>query len=116
MTLGFVLKLGVLFRGKSRLGNLELIRNGFAPILIEKDDRRAYFNVLERCQMGGEPGVGNPTEFIAYVERFEERALDRYLRALEISEGIPFDETSRQVGISTCKASDRSGVKRGIKP
>lgn len=81
------------------LGNLELIRSGFAPILIEKDDRRAYFNVLERCQMGGEPGLGDSTEFIAYVERFEEKALDRYLRALEISEGIPFDETSRQVGI-----------------
>ncbi|HEV3157208.1 MAG TPA: Fic family protein [Candidatus Baltobacteraceae bacterium] len=79
------------------LGNLELIRMGFAPILIEKEDRKTYFNILERCCMGGEPGKGDPTEFVAFVERFEEKALDRYLRALEVSHGIPFDQGSRQV-------------------
>jgi Fic family protein len=83
------------------LGNLELIRNGFAPILIELEDRKPYFNVLERCSMCGEPGKGDPTEFVAFVERFEKKALERYLRVLEISENIPFDQSARQVGLLT---------------
>ncbi len=82
------------------LSNLELIRNGFAPILIEKEDRNTYFNVLERCHMSGDPGQGDPTELIAFVGRFEEKALERYLRILEIAENIPFDQSAAQVGIS----------------
>jgi Fic family protein len=82
------------------LGNLELIRGGFAPILIEKEDRSDYFGVLERCHMAGEPGTGDPQEFIAFVEKFEEKALERYLRALEISECVPFEQSARRVGIS----------------
>jgi Fic family protein len=81
------------------LANLDLIRNGFAPVLIDKEDRQEYFTVLERCTLSGEPGKGNPQDFIAFVERFEEKALERYLRALEVSEGIPFDESARQVGL-----------------
>lgn len=83
------------------LGNLELIRSGFAPILIEKEDRRDYFAVLELCHTAREPGKGDPREFIAFVETFEERALERYLRALEISECVPFAQSSREVGIAT---------------
>lgn len=82
------------------LANLDLIRNGFAPVLIEKEDRAEYFAVLERCALSGAPGKGDPEEFIAFVERFEEQALERYLRALEISHGIPFDQSARQVGLA----------------
>jgi Fic family protein len=82
------------------LGNLELIRQGFAPILIEPEDRRDYFAVLEHCQTAGEPGKGDPREFIAFVEEFEEKALERYLRALEISECVPFEESAREVGLT----------------
>jgi hypothetical protein len=81
------------------LGNIELIRNGFAPILIEKEDRDVYFKVLERCHLGGAPGIGDPTEFIVFVEHFERKALQRYLRMLEISEGISYDQSAREVGI-----------------
>jgi Fic family protein len=81
------------------LANLDLIRNGFAPVLIEKEDRAEYFAILERCALSGEPGKGNPEEFIAFVKKFEEMALERYLRALEVSQGIPFDESARQVGL-----------------
>jgi Fic family protein len=81
------------------LGNLELIRTGFAPILIEPEERKTYFNILERCSMAGEPGKGDPTEFIAFVESFERKALERYLRALEIAENIPYDQSAAHVGI-----------------
>jgi Fic family protein len=91
------------------VGNLELIRNGFAPILIEKEDRDIYFNVLERCHMAGEAGKGDPAEFVAFVERFEEKALERYLRVLEVSENIPFEQSARAVGLPT---SESGGVKR----
>ncbi len=81
------------------LSNLELIRCGFAPILIEPQDRPEYFTVLEKCQVVADAGEGDPHAFIAFVEKFEERALERYLRALEISENVPFEESARQVGL-----------------
>lgn len=85
------------------LGNLELIRSGFAPILLDREDRREYFGILERCHMAGEPGKGDPNEFIAFVEKFEEKALERYLRALEVSQGLPFEQTAGQVGLAQRK-------------
>jgi Fic family protein len=81
-------------------GNLELIRCGFAPILIEPEDRREYFAVLERCQTSGEPGKVDPRDFVAFVEKFEEKALERYLRALEISECVPFEQSAQEVGLT----------------
>lgn len=81
------------------LGNLELIRRGFAPILIDKADRTTYFSVLERCQIANPPGIGDPTAFVAFVERHEQLSLHRYLSALEISEGISFVVSSCEVGI-----------------
>jgi hypothetical protein len=49
--------------------------------------------------MSGEPGKGDPTEIVAFVERFEEAAPERYLRVPEIAEGIRYDQISAQVGI-----------------
>jgi Fic family protein len=85
------------------LGNLELIRSGFAPILLDREDRREYFSILERCHTAGEPGKGDPKEFIAFIEKFEENALERYLRALDVSQGVPFEQTARQVGLAPRK-------------
>jgi Fic family protein len=88
------------------LGNLELIRSGFAPVLIEPEDRRDYFSVLQRSQVAGEPGKGDPCEFVSFIGKFEEKALERYLRALEVSENIPFEQSAREVGLRTRKPDD----------
>jgi Fic family protein len=69
--------------------NLHLIQHGYAPILIGLDEKPRYFDVLQRGQLAV-PGVGDATEFVDYMRELEERALERYVRALETAHGRTF--------------------------
>lgn len=67
------------------LNNLHLISHGYPPVLIDPiQDKPAYFDVLKRAQLLGEPGHGDPSEFVAYMGTMETRALEHYLGALAI--------------------------------
>jgi Fic family protein len=68
------------------LENLHLIREGFVPILIGPEEKLRYFDVLQRSRVAV-PGVGDPTEFIAYMADLEKAALERYLAALHTAHG-----------------------------
>jgi len=68
------------------LQNLHLIRDGFAPILIGPEEKAVYFDVLQRGQIAV-AGVGDASEFIAFMADLELKALRRYLHSLEISYG-----------------------------
>jgi Fic family protein len=68
------------------LQNLYLIREGFVPILIGPDEKSRYFDVLQRGQIAV-PGVGDPSEFIAYMAELERAQLERYLRSLQTAHG-----------------------------
>jgi Fic family protein len=68
------------------LQNLYLIREGFVPILIGPDEKSRYFDVLQRGQIAV-PGVGDPSEFIAYMAELERGQLERYLRSLQTAHG-----------------------------
>ncbi len=68
------------------LQNLHLIREGFVPILTGLDEKPRYFDALQRSQ-AAVPGVGDPTEFIAYMADVEKAALERYLAALRTAHG-----------------------------
>lgn len=72
------------------LENLHLIREGFVPILIGFEEKPRYFDVLQRSQIAV-PGVGDPTEFIAYMADLEKAALERYLAALRTAHGESSD-------------------------
>ena len=72
------------------LENLHLIREGFVPILIGPEEKPRYFDVLQRSQVAV-PGVGDPTEFIAYMADLENAALERYLAALHTAHGESSD-------------------------
>ncbi len=63
------------------LQNLHLIREGYAPILIDPQQKARYFDVLNASQTEV-PGVGNPRPFQAYMAELEREALDRYARIL----------------------------------
>jgi Fic family protein len=68
------------------LQNLYLIREGFVPVLIGPEEKSRYFDVLQRSQIAV-PGVGDPSEFIAYMAELERRELQRYLAALKTAHG-----------------------------
>ena len=70
-----------------------MIREGFVPILIGPDEKPRYFDVLQRSQVAV-PGVGDPTEFIAYMADLEKAALERYLAALHTAHGESSDDSS----------------------
>ncbi|MDQ6944386.1 MAG: Fic family protein [Candidatus Eremiobacteraeota bacterium] len=74
------------------LENLHLIREGFVPILIGPEEKPRYFDVLQRSQVAI-PGVGDPTEFIAYMADLEKVALERYLAALHTAHGESSDSS-----------------------
>ena len=76
------------------LENLHLIREGFVPILIGPEEKPRYFDVLQRSQVAV-PGVGDPTEFIAYMADLEKAALERYLAALHTAHGERSDDSVR---------------------
>jgi len=68
------------------LENLHLIREGFAPVLIGPVEQPRYFDVLE-CSQVAVPGVGDPTEFIAYMADLEKDSIERYLKSLQTAHG-----------------------------
>lgn len=64
------------------LQNLQLIREGYVPILIGPQEKAAYFDVLQNAQIEV-PGIGNPNPFIAYTIGLEKTAMRRYLESLQ---------------------------------
>jgi Fic family protein len=65
------------------LQNLELIREGYAPILIDPQEKAKYFDIVNSAQIAV-AGVGDPEPFLAYMVTLEHRALTRYLNVLRV--------------------------------
>ena len=55
--------------------NFELMKNGFPPIVIEKEQRAEYYSTLDEAHM-----TGNNTSFIKLVSDTLDRSLDQYLK------------------------------------
>lgn len=94
--------------GNGRVGrllmNLVLIRGGYPPALVRKEDREEYIGSLETAQLSGETG-----RYYGIIYRWVERSLDIYLEALEpkvaSESGIParplkIGELARETGES----------------
>lgn len=54
--------------------NYQLMRNGFLPVSVNKEDRLEYFNYLEEYAVNG-----SLSPFIDFVAELEEQQLDEYL-------------------------------------
>lgn len=54
--------------------NYQLMRNGFLPVSVNKEDRLEYFNYIEEYAVNG-----NLSPFIGFVAELEEQQLDEYL-------------------------------------
>jgi Fic family protein len=60
------------------LMNYILLKNGYAPALIKKEERGTYIDALEEYHV-----LGKSEKYYAYMYRTIERGLDEYLKLLE---------------------------------
>lgn len=58
--------------------NLELMKNGYPPIIIKADNRSVYYDALDKAQT-----TKDYRDFISLVEAEVESSLDLYLQAIE---------------------------------
>jgi Fic family protein len=80
--------------GNGRLGrlllNLLLIRAGYPPALIKKEDREDYINAIGSAQL-----LGTTARYYEVVYRAVERSLEIYLEALEPQEVASIDTAAQ---------------------
>ena len=57
--------------------NMELMRSGYAPVIIKKDNRLKYYEALDKVHT-----TGDYTDFVKLVTEAEKEMLDRYLEVL----------------------------------
>lgn len=57
--------------------NLSLMNSGYVPVIIKKDKRLEYYNVLDKAHT-----TGNYTDFVKLVTELESEMLNKYLELL----------------------------------
>ena len=57
--------------------NMELMRSGYVPVIIKKDNRLKYYEALDKAHT-----TGDYTDFVKLVTEVENEMLDRYLEVL----------------------------------
>ncbi len=58
--------------------NFELMKNGFPPVVIKKEDRLSYYEFLDKAHV-----TGDYSDFIDMIGILEEEMLDFYLKLIE---------------------------------
>ena len=98
------------------LMNLILVREGYPPAIIRKEDRRRYINALEKAQ-----GGGSLDDFMALIYEGVEQSLDIYLEALEPKEAGQMEQNLLKIGELARKTGEtihtlRYWTKEGLLP
>ena len=57
--------------------NLSLMNSGYLPVIVKKEKRLEYYNVLDKAHT-----TGDYTDFVKLVTEAEKEMLDRYLEVL----------------------------------
>ena len=58
--------------------NMELMRSGYVPVIIKKDNRLKYYEALDKAHTSGDY-----TDFVKLVTEAENEMLDRYLEVVQ---------------------------------
>ena len=58
--------------------NMELMRSGYVPVIIKKNNRLKYYEALDKAHT-----TGDYTDFVKLVTEAENEMLDRYLSVVE---------------------------------
>ena len=57
--------------------NMDLMRSGYVPVIIKKEDRFQYYEVLDKAHI-----TGDYTDFVKLVNELEIEMLNKYLELL----------------------------------
>lgn len=57
--------------------NLDLMNNGYNPVIIKKEDRLEYYDALDKAHT-----IGNYTDFVKLINKLEIEMLNKYLELL----------------------------------
>jgi len=98
------------------LMNLILVREGYPPAIIRKEDRRRYINALEKAQRGG-----SLDDFSSLMYESIGRSLDIYLEALEPKEAGQMEQDLLKIGELALRTGEtihtlRYWTKQGLLP
>ena len=98
------------------LMNLILVREGYPPAIIRKEDRRRYINALEKAQRGG-----SLDDFSSLMYESIDRSLDIYLEALEPKEAGQMEQDLLKIGELALRTGEtihtlRYWTKEGLLP
>ena len=78
---GELVKIHPFIDGNGRLSrlmmNMDLIKSGYVPVIIKKENRIKYYEVLDKAHT-----TGNYTDFVKLVTEAENKMLDRYLEVV----------------------------------
>lgn len=78
---GELVKIHPFIDGNGRLSrlmmNMDLIKSGYVPVIIKKESRIKYYEVLDKAHT-----TGNYTDFVKLVTKAENEMLDRYLEVI----------------------------------
>lgn len=58
--------------------NLELMKNGYPPIVIKNENRLSYYNALDNAHT-----TGDSTEFVKLIAKELSKTLDLYLKLIK---------------------------------
>lgn len=58
--------------------NMDLMKSGYVPVIIKKDNRLKYYEALDKAHT-----TGDYTDFVKLVTEAENEMLDRYLSVVE---------------------------------
>ena len=58
--------------------NMDLMRSGYVPVIIKKDNRLKYYEALDKVHK-----TGDYTDFVKLVTEAENEMLDRYLSVVD---------------------------------
>ena len=78
---GELVKIHPFIDGNGRLSrlmmNMDLIKSGYVPVIIKKENRIKYYEALDKAHT-----TGNYTDFVKLVTEAENKMLDRYLEVV----------------------------------
>ena len=57
--------------------NMELMKNGYVPVIIKKENRIKYYEALDKAHI-----KGDYTDFVRLITKSEKEMLNRYLKLI----------------------------------
>jgi len=88
------------------LMNLILMHNGYPPVVVKMDDRRNYYSLLSRAD------VGDSWPFVEYVAELAQNSLRLYLKAANGDDINEDEDIDKEIALFQIELENKVAVKR----